>query len=61
MILGSEPSEDFQVLHPGLVSFFNRFLQYFSVKLSENMKASSFKKMQKVKTHFQTVIDSFPA
>ena len=28
--------------------FFDKNLQYFSVKLSENMKASSFKKMQKV-------------
>ena len=28
--------------------FFDKNLQYFSVKLSENMKASSFKRMQKV-------------
>lgn len=27
----------------------NLLMQYFSVKLSENMKASSFKKLQKVK------------
>ena len=31
-----------------MIIFFDKNLQYFSVKLSENMKASSFKKMQKV-------------
>lgn len=37
------------VLHSEKFFFLIKFLQYFSVKLSENMKASSFKKLQKVK------------